>query len=77
LAIDWLFYPFGDVMTLSKLEHLQAPPDDTDDPKRLQVGVAGDTVELVFTDIDIMQLNILSLPNARLLLTKKRKQRSL
>jgi elongation factor 1 alpha-like protein len=66
--------PVGDVVTVSKLEHLQAPSDDTDDPKRLQVGVAGDTVELVFTDIDIMRLSvgsILSLPNARPPLTKK------
>lgn len=72
--------PVGDVVTVSKLDHLQPPSDETNDPKRLAVAVAGDTVELVFNDIDIMRLsvgNILSLPNARPPLTKKAKAKIL
>ncbi|KAG7370118.1 translation elongation factor EF-1 subunit alpha [Nitzschia inconspicua] len=70
--------PVGDPVTVSRLEHLQAPSDDTDDPKRQSIGVAGDTIELVFNDIDIMRLsvgNILSLPNATPPLTNKAKAR--
>lgn len=70
--------PVGDLVTVSRLEHLQAPSDDLDDPKRLSVGIAGDTVDLVFNDIDIMRLtvgNVLSVPNARPPLTKKAKAR--
>jgi elongation factor 1 alpha-like protein len=70
--------PVGDLVTVSRLEHLQAPSDDMDDPKRLSVGIAGDTVDLVFNDIDIMRLtvgNVFSVPNARPPLTKKAKAR--
>jgi elongation factor 1 alpha-like protein len=72
--------PVGDIVTVSKLEHLQAPSGESDDPKRLTIGCAGDVVELVFTDIDIMRLsvgNILSFPNARPPLTKKAKAKVL
>ena len=66
--------PVGDTVRISKLEHLQAPSDGGDDPKRLSVAVAGDTVQLVVSDIDIMRLsigNILCFPSARPPLTKK------
>lgn len=66
--------PVGDTVRVSKLEHLQAPSDGIDDPKRLSVAVAGDTVQLVINDIDIMRIsigNILCFPNARPPLTKK------
>jgi len=60
--------PIGDVVKVSKLEHVQPPSDGADDARRLTVGVAGDTVQLVISDTDIMRLsigNILSYPNAR------------
>lgn len=66
--------PVGDTVRVTKLEHLQAPSDGTNDPKRLSVAVAGDTVQLVINDIDIMRIsigNILCFPNARPPLTKK------
>ena len=66
--------PVGDTVRVSKLEHLQAPSDGIDDPKRLSIAVAGDTVQLVINDIDIMRIsigNILCFPNARPPLTKK------
>ncbi|OEU19442.1 GTP_EFTU-domain-containing protein [Fragilariopsis cylindrus CCMP1102] len=66
--------PVGDIVRVSKLEHLQAPSDDIDDPRRLDTAIAGDTVQLVINDIDIMRLsigNILCFPNARPPLTKK------
>mmetsp|Transcript_19456 Transcript_19456/g.48475 ORF Transcript_19456/g.48475 Transcript_19456/m.48475 type:complete len:270 (+) Transcript_19456:570-1379(+) len=66
--------PVGDTVRISKLEHLQAPSDGGDDPKRLSVAIAGDTVQLVVSDIDIMRLsigNILCFPSARPPLTKK------
>lgn len=75
--------PVGDLVTVNRVEHLQAPSDDgnadgNNSMKRLSTGVAGDTVDLVFNDIDIMRLsvgNILSLPNARPPLTRKAKAR--
>mmetsp|Transcript_21311 Transcript_21311/g.47240 ORF Transcript_21311/g.47240 Transcript_21311/m.47240 type:complete len:367 (-) Transcript_21311:1109-2209(-) len=66
--------PVGDTVKVSKLEHLQAPSDEIDDPRRLNVAIAGDTVQLVVNDIDIMRLsigNILCFPRARPPLTKK------
>lgn len=66
--------PVGDIVRVSKLEHLQAPSDDIDDPRRLDTAIAGDTVQLVINDIDIMRLsigNILCFPTARPPLTKK------
>ena len=54
-------YPIGDTTTVSKLEHLQ-PPTFTEDvgldvqQQRLSVGLAGDTVELLLTGIDIMRI---------------------
>lgn len=66
--------PVGDNVTVTRLEHLQAPSDDIDDPRRLSVAIAGDTVELVLNDIDIMRLsvgNILCFPNTRPRLTTK------
>jgi len=66
--------PVGDIVRVSKLEHLQDPSDDIGDPRRLDVAVAGDTVQLVINDIDIMRLsigNIICFPNARPPLTKK------
>lgn len=66
--------PVGDTVRVSKLEHLQAPSDDNNDPKRLKIAIAGDTVQLVINDIDIMRLsigNILCFPNAKPPLTKK------
>jgi len=66
--------PVGDTVRVSKLEHLQAPSDGVDDSKRLNFAIAGDTVQLVINDIDIMRLsigNILCFPNARPPLTKK------
>ncbi len=74
VADQLVVLPVGDVVRVSKLEHLQAPSDNTDDPKRLSTAVAGDTVQLVVSDIDIMRLsigNILSLPSARPPLAKK------
>lgn len=65
--------PIGDVVKVSKLEHVQPPSDGADDARRLTVGVAGDTIQLVINDTDIMRLsigNILSSPNARPPLTK-------
>ena len=47
--------PVGDTVRVSKLEHLQAPSDGIDDPKRLSIAVAGDTVQLVINDIDIIR----------------------
>jgi elongation factor 1 alpha-like protein len=72
--------PVGDLVTVSKLEHLQSPSDDIDDPRRLAVAIAGDIVELAINDIDIMRLslgNILSFPNCRPQLTKKAKAKLL
>jgi len=66
--------PVGDIIRVSKLEHLQVPSDNIDNPRRLDIAIAGDTVQLVITDIDIMRLsigNILCFPNARPSLTKK------
>lgn len=66
--------PVCETVRVSKLEHLQTPSDGIDDPKRLSVAIAGDTVQLVINDIDIMRLsigNVLCLPNARPPLTKK------
>jgi elongation factor 1 alpha-like protein len=60
--------PVGDFVSVSRLEHLQTPSDDIDDPRRLAVAIAGDIVELVISDIDIMRVsvgNILCFPNAR------------
>jgi elongation factor 1 alpha-like protein len=66
--------PVGDVVAVSRLEHLQAPSilstasDEMDSThQRLTVGMAGDTVDLMFMDLDIQRLsvgNILSLPHA-------------
>jgi elongation factor 1 alpha-like protein len=57
--------PIGDTATINKLEHLQPPSADA--PKeRLAIGMAGDTVELVLTGIDLMRIsvgNILVSPN--------------
>ena len=64
----------GDIVRVSKLEHLQDPSDHMDNPKRLNFAIAGDTVQLVTNDIDIMRLsigNILCFPNARPPLTRK------
>mmetsp|Transcript_6325 Transcript_6325/g.18025 ORF Transcript_6325/g.18025 Transcript_6325/m.18025 type:complete len:605 (+) Transcript_6325:305-2119(+) len=66
--------PVGDIVKVSKLEHLQPPSDGADDPRRLAVGMAGDTVQLLVTDTDIMRLsigNILCFPSARPPLTRK------
>jgi elongation factor 1 alpha-like protein len=67
--------PVGDVVTVQKLEHLQ-PPSDADEKGRLSVGIAGETVDLVFDgrDLDISRLStgsVLSYPDARPPLTKK------
>jgi translation elongation factor EF-1alpha len=91
--------PVADIVTVSRLEHLQAPSsasltatsttttttadnthNDNQDNTNLRrtVGIAGDTVDLTFTDIDIMRLsvgNILSLPQARPPVTKVAKAR--
>jgi len=69
--------PIGDVVTVNKLEHLQPPTIDNNDKnalKRLSIGMAGDTIELVLSGIELMRLSvgsILSNPNARPQLTKK------
>lgn len=66
--------PVGDIVTVTRVEHLQPPSDDIADPKRLAVAIAGDIVELSINDIDIMRIsvgNILSFPNARPLLAKR------
>jgi len=71
--------PIGDVVTVNKLEHLQPPTTDDNDKnalKRLSIGMAGDTVELVLSGIELVRLSvgsILSNPNARPPLTKKAK----
>jgi elongation factor 1 alpha-like protein len=66
--------PVGDIVPIARLEHLQVPSDDSDDPKRLSVAIAGDIVELVLNDIDIMRVsvgNILCFPRTRPHLTTK------
>lgn len=66
--------PVGDVVRVSKLEHLQAPSDNINDPRRLGIGIAGDTVQIIISDIDIMRIsigNILCFPNAKPPLVKK------
>ena len=56
-------YPIGDAATVSKLEHLQ-PPSFTkevtleEQQQRLSVGLAGDTVEILLSGIDIMRISI-------------------
>lgn len=68
----------GDLVKVSKLEHLQAPSDDIDNPRRLSIGIAGDVVQLVISDIDIMRLsigNILCYPNAKPPLVKRARAR--
>ena len=56
-------YPIGDAATVSKLEHLQ-PPSFTkevgleEQNQRLSVGLAGDTVEILLSGIDIMRISI-------------------
>jgi elongation factor 1 alpha-like protein len=82
--------PVGDVVAVSRLMHMQVPTslstttttneskEDDSNNQRRTVGIAGDTVELVFTDIDPMRLsvgNVLSLPHARPPLTPKAKAR--
>lgn len=66
--------PVGDVVRVSKLKHLQAPSDNINDPRRLGIGIAGDTVQIIISDIDIMRIsigNILCFPNAKPPLVKK------
>eukprot|EP00980_Cylindrotheca_fusiformis_P000856 scaffold221_cov120-Cylindrotheca_fusiformis.AAC.17 len=71
--------PIGDVVTVSKLAHLQPPTTDETDKnalKRLDIAIAGDTVELVVSGIDLVRLSvgtILANPNARPELSKKAK----
>ena len=71
--------PIGDVVTVSKLEHLQPPTIDEKDKdamKRLSIAMAGDTVELVLSGIELVRLSVGSIlcnPNARPQLTKKMK----
>lgn len=70
--------PIGDTANVNKLEHLQ-PPSDVN-PKRLAIAMAGDTVELVLTGIDIMRLsvgNILANPNTVPIITKRAKAKLL
>mmetsp|Transcript_57629 Transcript_57629/g.140767 ORF Transcript_57629/g.140767 Transcript_57629/m.140767 type:complete len:615 (-) Transcript_57629:520-2364(-) len=67
--------PVGDTVSVQKLEHLQ-PPSDSAEKGRLQVGIAGETVDLVFDgrELDIARLstgNVLSFPDGRPPLTKK------
>mmetsp|Transcript_57630 Transcript_57630/g.140771 ORF Transcript_57630/g.140771 Transcript_57630/m.140771 type:complete len:615 (-) Transcript_57630:520-2364(-) len=67
--------PVGDAVSVQKLEHLQ-PPSDSAEKGRLQVGIAGETVDLVFDgrELDIARLstgNVLSFPDGRPPLTKK------
>ena len=53
--------PIGDIVTVSKLEHLQPPSIDDNDKnalKRLAVAMAGDTVELVLAGIDLVRLSV-------------------
>jgi elongation factor 1 alpha-like protein len=71
--------PIGDVVTVSKLEHLQPPSTDDNNKntiKRLALAMAGDTVDLVLNGIDLVRLsvgNILSNPNAVPTLSKRAK----
>lgn len=70
--------PVGDIVRVARVEHLQAPSSNgggSDDPRRLAVATAGDTVQLVISDkdIDIMRIsigNIFCFPNARPPLTR-------
>ena len=67
--------PVGDAVSVQKLEHLQ-PPSDSAEKGRLQVGIAGETVDLVFDgrELDIARLstgNVLSFPDGRPPLTRK------
>ena len=53
--------PIGDTVSVSKLEHLQPPSTDDNDKnalKRLSVAMAGDTVELVLSGIDLVRLSV-------------------
>jgi elongation factor 1 alpha-like protein len=71
--------PIGDTATVNKLEHLQPPSADAPN-ERLAIGMAGDTVELVLTGIDLMRIsvgNILVNANARVPISKKAKVRLL
>lgn len=71
--------PIGDVVTVNNLEHLQTPTIDNNDKnafKRLSIGMAGDTIELVLSGIELVRLSvgsILSNPDARPPLTAKAK----
>jgi elongation factor 1 alpha-like protein len=65
-------FPVGDTATVSKLEHLQ-PPTFTEssttaqEQERLSIALAGDTVEIVLTGIDVMRIsvgNLLASPGA-------------
>ena len=63
--------PIGDTAVVHKLEHLQPPSDDL---KRLAFGMAGDTVDLVLTGIDIMRIsvgNVLANPNSGAKISRK------
>jgi elongation factor 1 alpha-like protein len=69
--------PIGDTVTVTKLEHLQPPSTDDHDKdalKRLAIAMAGDTVELLLSGIDLVRLSvgtILANPNSRPELSKK------
>lgn len=65
--------PIGDTTTVNKLEHLQ-PPSDNAAKERLTVAMAGDTVELVLSGIDLVRIsvgNILVNPDAKVSISKK------
>ena len=48
--------PIGDSAGVSRLEHVQQPPSDQ--PERLSLAIAGDTVEFVLTGIDPMRVSV-------------------
>jgi elongation factor 1 alpha-like protein len=64
--------PIGDIATVYRLEHVQPPSSISDssnsdsnantadeyDAKRLAIAMAGDTVELVLTGIDLMRVSV-------------------
>jgi elongation factor 1 alpha-like protein len=63
--------PIGDPATVHKLEHLQPPAGNVE---RLALAMAGDTVELVLTGIDLMRISvgsILANQNSRPTICKK------
>lgn len=71
--------PIGDTVNVTKLAHLQPPTTDSKDKdalKRLDIAMAGDTVELVLAGIDLVRLSagtILASPGSRPELSKKAK----